>query len=152
MGKVKMELKDAVNAYAALQSFSNSSRLGWELSWEIDDIVEALEKHQKRLQEEGDKILKAFGEPIDGQPGRYNVLPEKNEEYQKAMDKLQEIEVTVEFEPLTFDKLDKSGVKVQGREMRALRKHFIVKEAPKKLSAKERKALQDEVNDKSDEK
>lgn len=130
MAKVKMTLVEAVSAHGALNSFSNSARLGWDLSWEIDDLIESLEKHQKRFQDEGEKIMAAYGEPVEGQPGRFNINPDQHDEYKEATEKLGDTEITVTFEPLDFQKLEKSGVKVQGREMRALRKHFIKRNKP----------------------
>lgn len=147
MGKVKMELNEAVNAYMAWQSLSNASRLGWELSWEIDDIVEACEKHKERHQKEADGFLKAFGEPIDGQAGRYNLIPDKADDYKLAMETLSKQEVTVDFEPIPFEKLEASGIKVLGNEMRAL-KNFIVR-APKPVEMKSDKGKKEkEINDK----
>lgn len=129
MAKEKIKLDDVVTGYAALQNFSNAGRLGWDLTWEIDDLTEALEKHFKRYNDEKMEFLKAWGDPSEdarGNPtGRYNIRKEHKEEYDDAMEKLGNTEVTVEFEPLDFDKLDKSGVGVFGAEMRGLKKHFI---------------------------
>lgn len=127
MAKAKMTLIEAVNASGALQSFSNSARLGWELSWKVDDIVEALEKHTKRYQSEAQEIMKTYGEPLEGQPGRFRVAPENTDKYGEAVNALEQVEISVDIEPLNFAELSESGAKVQGREMRALRKHFITK-------------------------
>ena len=149
MIQVEMELQDAVNAFGAMQSYSNSARFSWDLSWKMDDLVEALEKHQKRYEKEANDILKAFGEPLPDNPSRYRLIPENAGKYEESMKVLAESKVNVEFTPLNYDDLAKSGNNPQGRELHALRKYFITRneaKEDKKGDKKKQEAVQEKVD------
>ena len=139
METVKITVKEAVNAYEALDSICNQvvgvqqdgkpiyKKYQLGILWPLEDIKDALEKTYERNREQVIELAKKFGEPHPQQFGRYQVKNEHMPEYSKELEKLNSAEVSVSFVPVFYETLVDFDVSMNGSEAKPLRKHFIKK-------------------------
>jgi len=128
MSQAKVEnefrLEDVWNASNAIIMFTNQNKLDLKLGWAFEDVVDALEKPVKRYNEERDKMVRKFGAAVkndkDQPTGRYNITDQEG--FQKATDKLGDNKVKVEFYPIDMNEVEKAGLKMNGQELRPMRK------------------------------
>lgn len=81
-----MELSKIVNAYEALSKIQSTNNLPFLLAWQFSDVLESLDKHYKRYNEEREKIVKKYGEPNEDES--YRIKPENLTKFQSDMNKL----------------------------------------------------------------
>lgn len=74
--------------------------VGYDVGMKIALIGREIKKQQKLLDETHEGVLKKYGTPIEGQPGRYNIKPETRKEYDAEMAKIDAHEFTVKVNKL----------------------------------------------------
>lgn len=127
MTKVELEIKEAVMAFKAFSGVEGNATV--DLSWAIDDIKDALEKHNKRYTEETKKLLQKYGTSVDGV--RFSLKRENFSLYNSEMEVIDKIPVTIEIEQLDYDAVLMQEIRFDPAAAKVLRK-FI-----KKTEAKE---------------
>ena len=81
-----MELAKIVDAYEALAQIKSTNNLPFKLAWKFSDIIESLEKHYVRYNEEKKKIVTALGE---GNGDDTFKIPKENlDKFQKQMSEM----------------------------------------------------------------
>ncbi len=92
-----MELSKIVNAYEALNSLRATNTLPFTLAWKVSDLMDLLEKHYKRFQDERQKIIMQYGN-VNGDDS-YSVPQNKVKDFRDAIEKILVHNVKLEFEP-----------------------------------------------------
>jgi hypothetical protein len=85
---MKVELFEIVEAFESFTNLRKSNELPFKLAWEISDLLEPLEKHYKRFQDEKNKLIKEFGEPDKDKPDMYIIKPEKARLFSEKMQEI----------------------------------------------------------------
>lgn len=149
MIKEKMTIIDAITALNAFNGIEGKASI--DMSWAIDDIREILEKHNKRFNDEKQKLLDTYGRVGGAAPNggvRYVIPKENLETYNTEIKALSEIEISLEFEPIEFDSFIGQNLGIDVSLGRALRK-FIKKTPMKQEEVKpEKKSFKERVDEK----
>jgi hypothetical protein len=129
-----MSIQEALDAKMGFSSLANNNRLSLSLQWKIADVTEdALSGIPDKYDAARKVILDKFKDPSEevqkSMPaGQIKILDANIEAFNTAMEDLGKEIVTVTFVPITYKELEAQGVKLVGRELLPLRKHFILRE------------------------
>ena len=130
MKQVSIKLPEAVDAFTALSNMLNKNEFPFEFAWELEDILEVLDKHTKRFEKNRDELLTKYATP-KGEPdqdGNRSFTINDRKEFEDGMKKLMEIKVKLEFNPIQYEMLKTiPNLTVNTHDLSVLKKHFIVK-------------------------
>jgi hypothetical protein len=107
------EIKSADNILKTLLKTPQEPRLSYRLSKLLKKFTTTLD----RIDEEGNALVRKHGELANG---RYNVAPDKMDAFTAEFVTFLDGETEIDFEPIPFDLLEKSGVKISPDDMIAL--------------------------------
>lgn len=91
-----MELARIIDAYEALAQIKSSNDLPFQLAWKFSDIMDNLEKHYTRYNDERKKVVIELGESNGDET--YQIPKDKLPEFQKKMSEilLHEVEIDID--------------------------------------------------------
>ena len=123
---MKLHLYQIVNAGNSFLELKKNNEMPFSLAWLIDDVLEPLDKHLQRFNEEKNKLVKELGEPDKDKPDMYAI---KAENIATFNDKINEISQTIiEIKnPVKINKkeLFDSDIKINGNVDLTAMKLFI---------------------------
>lgn len=123
---MKIQLYKIVAAVECLTEIQKNNEIPFALAWKIADVIEPLEKHFKRFQDEKDKIVKNLGSPDKKNAAVYLIKPENTEKFEKSIKELGEITIQLSApKKLNKKELFESDIKINGRVSVASLKDFI---------------------------
>ena len=126
----KLTLNAIASAHDALVSISSETEISLDMQYKITDLIEAIEKNAQRFYDSKNKLLAEYGTLMPGTQ-RYNLDPERVEEYHKKLANIGTMKFEVMFVPLDFKALVKEDIKLKGPQLIPLKKHFIKREEQK---------------------
>jgi len=83
-------------------------------SFAIARNLKQIQEEQQLFEQQRTKLFKEYGSPVvNGQPGQYQVDPDKVEEFQKAQNELLECTVDIDVTTLKVDDLERAGINLK---------------------------------------
>ena len=82
-------------------------------SYWVGKRLKAVESELRDYDRHHNELVKQYGAPVEGQPGRLQVKPECMEEFIKLVTELQEIAVELPFEPFSISDLENAKLSVR---------------------------------------
>jgi hypothetical protein len=122
---MKMILKDIKDAEQSLSSIL-TTKIDFKLAYRLDKITKKIVGEIKTIEEFRLKLVDKFGvkeKDKDGkETGRLSVPPEKYDEFNKEFMEFLGKESTTEFEPIPYELLENSGIRLSAADLVNLEK------------------------------
>ena len=98
---MKFELFRVVAAVEALNRITEDNEIPFTLAWKISDLVEVMQKHYDRFNDEKNVIVKKFGVAQEGGTEIFEIPAKRRAEFETELKKITDIEVEIgKFEKL----------------------------------------------------
>ena len=90
-----------------------------KLSYRVSKILGQIKPHLEKIDDQGNALVRKHGSH-DLSTGRYNVAPDKMEEFTKDFVEFLEDPAEINIDPIPFEMLEKTGIKLSPDDMLAL--------------------------------
>lgn len=109
---IKISLEELLASRAVWKRLGEAT-LPVKTAYWIGKRLKAVESELRDYDRHHNDLVKQYGAPVEGQPGRLQVKPECMEEFIKLVTELQAIEVDLPFEPFPLSDLEKADLTVR---------------------------------------
>jgi len=123
---MKLKLFEIVQAFESFTEIQQTNKIDFQLSWQIEDIKELLQKHYNRFNDEKNKIVKELGKPEKPESDTFLILPENMTVFNEKIENIGNIPIDIR-NPVKLKKtaLFDSDLKINGKVNLKLLKLFI---------------------------
>jgi len=106
---MKVKLETIVSARPKLEKLF-SLPLPAKTSYRVMRLMKKITSELKMFEQKRIDLVKKYGEPTENNKNIYNVKPDEILNFQKDMQEVLDVEIEIEFEPLTLDMLGNNAM------------------------------------------
>ena len=113
---MNVKLKAIKTAEKTLRTLLNTPMSDLKLSYRVSKIIGQVTPFNEKIDEQGNLLVRKHG-TLDEKAGRYNVAPDKMEEFTKEFVTFLDEDVEININPIPFELLEKTGIKLSPEDM-----------------------------------